>query len=131
MSDFDYGPDSYTEAEYLGDIYDGTEEGEFDDDYAYFRAKQRRIDMLRNIAGINHNSKKRNEHRRCSRSVEEDAELYKINKDTKVGTEIKCAGPLCTKKFIKKSYQQAFCCTKCKDQFWNRRQFKYGDKKLK
>ena len=44
--------------------------------------------------------------------------LYKNNKSAKVGTEIEC--PTCHKRFIKKSYQQAFCCKDCKDKFWNR-----------
>ena len=44
--------------------------------------------------------------------------LYKNNKSAKVGTEIEC--PVCHKRFIKKSYQQAFCCGECKDKFWNR-----------
>ena len=44
--------------------------------------------------------------------------LYKNNKSAKVGTEIEC--PVCHKRFIKKSYQQAFCCKDCKDKFWNR-----------
>jgi ribosomal protein L37AE/L43A len=44
--------------------------------------------------------------------------LYKNNKSAKVGTEIEC--PVCHKRFIKKSYQQAFCCGECKVKFWNR-----------
>ena len=44
--------------------------------------------------------------------------LYKNNKSAKVGTEVEC--PTCHKRFIKKSYQQAFCCKDCKDKFWNR-----------
>lgn len=46
---------------------------------------------------------------------------YKLNKDAKVGTE--CICPSCGEKFIKQSYQQAFCKTKsgtyCKDKYWN------------
>lgn len=42
---------------------------------------------------------------------------YDINKSAKVGTEIIC--PVCGKRFIKKSYQQAFCSTECKDKYWN------------
>jgi len=52
-----------------------------------------------------------------------DARVYAINKKAKVGTVCKCAGPKCNHSFVKKSYQQAFCRTKCKDQFWNRVRF--------
>lgn len=54
----------------------------------------------------------------------DDLDNYHINKDAKVGDTIRCANVLCRKSFTKKSYQQAFCCSKCKDKFWNRqRQF--------
>jgi hypothetical protein len=43
--------------------------------------------------------------------------LYKDNKSAKVGTQIEC--PVCHKKFVKKYYQQAFCCTEHKEKFWN------------
>lgn len=52
-----------------------------------------------------------------------DAARYAINKKAKVKTECQCAGPKCNKRFVKKSYQQAFCKGKCKDQFWNRVRF--------
>ena len=45
-------------------------------------------------------------------------ELYKDNKNAKVGTIIEC--PICHTKFKKTQYSQAFCCTKCKDKFHNR-----------
>ncbi|HII95303.1 MAG TPA: hypothetical protein HA367_06180 [Candidatus Methanofastidiosum sp.] len=51
------------------------------------------------------------------------ATVYAFNKKKKVGEQCQCAGPMCNKRFIKKSYQQAFCRTKCKDQFWNRIKF--------
>lgn len=48
-------------------------------------------------------------------------ETYRLNKVAKVGTECTC--PSCNTKFIKTSYQQAFCKsksgTRCKDKFWN------------
>ena len=44
---------------------------------------------------------------------------YDLNKQAKVGTEIVC--PVCGERFIKKSYQQAFCCTECKDRYWNQK----------
>lgn len=62
------------------------------------------------------------------KGVDRDERNYIRNKKAKVGTKITCAGPLCNKTFIKKSYQQAFCCTKHKDQFWNRREAYYGVK---
>lgn len=59
----------------------------------------------------------------------DDEERYKQNKEAKVGTQIKCAGPLCGKKFKKKQYAQCFCSNHCKDQFWNRRQAFFGFRK--
>lgn len=42
---------------------------------------------------------------------------YETNKVSKVGETITC--PICGEQFEKKTYQQAFCCTKCKDVYWN------------
>lgn len=42
---------------------------------------------------------------------------YKENKAAKVGIEITC--PICGEVFIKKQYSQAFCCSQCKDTYWN------------
>ncbi len=42
---------------------------------------------------------------------------YKLNKGLSVGAECTC--PTCDTTFIKKSYQQAFCKTKCKDRYHN------------
>lgn len=50
-------------------------------------------------------------------TIKEGEERYRKSKDAKVGDEICCG--FCNKKLIKKSYQQAFCRTKCKDRFWN------------
>lgn len=50
--------------------------------------------------------------------------LYKTNKKAKVGETIEC--PICHTKFTKKQYSQAFCCTRCKDRFWNAK----GDRHL-
>lgn len=44
---------------------------------------------------------------------------YEANKSAKVGTEITC--PICGTKFVKRQYAQAFCCSQCKDAFWNAR----------
>ena len=41
---------------------------------------------------------------------------YETNKSALVGDELVC--PICGRKFTKKSYQQAFCCTDCKDVYW-------------
>lgn len=49
---------------------------------------------------------------------------YDINKAAKVGTEIIC--PVCGKHFIKKSYQQAFCCGECKNRYWNQKRTDNG-----
>jgi hypothetical protein len=54
------------------------------------------------------------------RSIKSDKNHYLFNKKAKVGTKIKCAENRCNNSFVKKSYQQAFCCTKHKNQFWNR-----------
>ena len=42
---------------------------------------------------------------------------YETNKGAKVGEEIIC--PICGTKFIKRQYAQAFCCSKCKETYWN------------
>ena len=42
---------------------------------------------------------------------------YLANKSAKVGELIKC--PICGTEFKKKQYSQAFCCTHCKDTYWN------------
>lgn len=44
---------------------------------------------------------------------------YEVNKSASVGEDIIC--PLCRTHFIKKSYQQVFCSTKCKDRYWNQK----------
>ena len=42
---------------------------------------------------------------------------YLTNKNAKVGDLCTC--PICGNNFIKKQYSQAFCCSKCKDAYWN------------
>ncbi len=48
--------------------------------------------------------------------------LYETAKAARTGTQ--CICPSCAKPFTKKSYQQAFCSNKgrnnCKDSYWNR-----------
>jgi hypothetical protein len=55
-------------------------------------------------------------------SAERRLALYNTAKAAKTGTQ--CVCPSCQKQFTKKSYQQAFCSNKgrnnCKDVFWNR-----------
>lgn len=42
---------------------------------------------------------------------------YESNKNARVGEEIIC--PICGTKFVKLQYSQAFCCSRCKDAYWN------------
>lgn len=51
------------------------------------------------------------------RDVEQMKKTYGLNKSAKVGSLCQC--PTCNKPFVKKSYQQAFDSTKCKDGYWN------------
>ena len=44
---------------------------------------------------------------------------YDLNKSAKVGSQLIC--PVCGQIFTKKSYQQAFCSTICKDKYWNQK----------
>ena len=53
-------------------------------------------------------------------SLDRDRRVYERNKAAKVGEIILCAENRCQKQFVKKFYQQAFCCKKHKDQYWNR-----------
>jgi ribosomal protein L37AE/L43A len=45
--------------------------------------------------------------------------IYKFNKTAKVGTTIVC--PICGETFSKRQYAQAFCCSECKDKYWNKK----------
>lgn len=49
---------------------------------------------------------------------------YETNKAAKVGVEITC--PSCGIVFVKRSYQQAFCCGACKDEYHNQRRKNNG-----
>ena len=89
--------DYITEAEAIGD-YDNC-----------IVAKE--IDLRRNFQHFNEVREK---------SILSDYDHYLFNKAEKVGSKITCAENRCKKIFIKKSYQQAFCCDKHKNQFWNR-----------
>lgn len=103
---FDYDD---TEAAHLSEIYDDVDEGD-----------------IGFISGINSEALFR---KKCENGIKSDERRYKINRKAKVGDKIICAGPRCGKKFTKKYYQQCFCCTRCKDQFWNRREAYFGFRK--
>lgn len=49
---------------------------------------------------------------------------YEENKAAKVGETIRCA--VCGTEFTKKQYSQAFCCSVCKDKFWNDKGDRHG-----
>lgn len=90
-------------------------------------------DTKRFMAGLHRDasiSKYRERLRKQRRKlVRKKEERYIENKQAKVGTELRCPGHGCGNTFVKKSYQQAFCCTKCKDAFWNKRTEFYGYRK--
>lgn len=109
--------DEDTEAAHLAEIEeDGWYDSEWEEEQEEEREERRKASRKRFLenreAGVNN-----------------DEYLYLKNKQAKVGETIVCAGPLCGKKIKKKQYAQAFCCNKCKDQFWNRREAHYGWKK--
>lgn len=88
-----------TEAYHLADIEECR--GDYDsNDYSY-QGRRYRVKEISNSQEI---PKKRNE-------------------KAKVGTECHC--PMCGKKFVKKVYQQKFCCIKCKNNYHNKRQVYY------
>ena len=44
---------------------------------------------------------------------------YLLNKSLKVKAD--CVCPICGQHFTKRQYSQAFCCSTCKDTYWNAR----------
>ena len=91
-----------TEAEALADIEEGrTDYDDIIDGHSSYESYYRFLEEIGN-------------------SIKADYRHYERNKNAKVGTNIMCAENRCQKRFVKKSYQQAFCCTKHKNQFWNR-----------
>jgi ribosomal protein L37AE/L43A len=42
---------------------------------------------------------------------------YQENKSMPVGSLLTC--PVCGEQFTKKQYSQVFCCSHCKDKYWN------------
>lgn len=49
---------------------------------------------------------------------ESDKNIYNKNATISIGSIIVC--PECHTRFIKKTYNQKFCCTACKDKYHNR-----------
>lgn len=88
-----------TEAYHLADIEECI--GDYDDSSYSYQGKRYRVKEINNSQEA---PKRRNE-------------------NAKVGTECHC--PMCGKKFIKKVYQQKFCCIKCKNNYHNKRQVYY------
>lgn len=60
-----------------------------------------------------------------SKKVSKRQQRYIANKEAKCGTEISCA--VCRTTFIKKQYSQAFCCSQCKDAYWNAKGDRHSD----
>lgn len=113
--------DEDTEAAHLEEIYGGEENwDEWDQDWAEEEEERRKE--------LREERKRKFEEKRLD-GVNADEEQYKKNKEAKVGTSIKCAGPLCHRKFKKIQYAQCFCSNHCKDQFWNRREAVFGYRK--
>ena len=52
-----------------------------------------------------------------AKKISQRQKQYLANKEAKTGEEIIC--PICKDKFIKRQYSQAFCCSQCKDAYWN------------
>ena len=51
--------------------------------------------------------------------------LYEKAKKSKVGDDITC--PVCKTRFRKVQWQQAFCCKKCKETYWNAKGDRHRD----
>ena len=129
------------EADALNDQYDITDRQFWDDmdpqdkaDYNHsfqnYKAGIRRDSPRQNQNAENRyghypkrkKGKKKHRSSRYGRScnyTEVDTERYSFNKSALNGAILQC--PVCKCGFTKKSYQQAFCSTKCKDDYWNRK----------
>lgn len=92
----------------------------------YYATKRFMAGLHRDASVSKYRERLRKQRRKLVRKKEE---RYIENKQAKVGTELRCPGHGCGNTFVKKSYQQAFCCTKCKDSFWNKRTEFYGYRK--
>lgn len=82
-----------TEAYHLGDI----EESRSSSNYSYHLERK----ILSRLGNSIESPRKRNER-------------------AKIGDTCRC--PICGKKFLKKTYQQKFCCIRCKNKYHNKRQ---------
>lgn len=104
-----------SESEALNDIWEGEEE-ESDGNGGIFGLPRR--PTLRNMGF----SRVQPQEAALVISKERMLARYETAKAAKTGTMCTC--PVCSKEFKKKSYQQAFCSNKgrnnCKDLFWNR-----------
>ena len=117
LTDFYYGTE--TESDWWEDM-DKDEREDYGNSFRNFRNSMRNV--ITDDHGCGRHSKSRSrksERRRAARSeqIERQSKVYDTNKAARNGVELKC--PSCEKTFIKKSYQQAFCCTQCKDDYWN------------
>lgn len=113
--------DEDSEAAHLAEIEDEDYDAWFDDDDEGWTGDDGYIGEKRH-SGISKSEK-------IAKGVSDNEKHYLKNKAAKVGTNITCAGPMCNKHFVKRQYSQAFCCTHCKDQFWNRREAFFGFRK--
>ena len=60
-----------------------------------------------------------------SKKISQRQKQYLANKEAKTGEEIIC--PICKETFIKKQYSQTFCCSQCKDTYWNAKGDRHSD----
>lgn len=106
-----------------------------DEEASYYEA------LLKGEAGTYDEWEEDRFRREAARSREEMKKLYHIAKLAPVGECVTC--PVCRRHFTKRSYQQAFCCSKgrnrflqtnCKDHYWSsvkeKRSIRAGGAKL-
>jgi hypothetical protein len=111
---------------------DAESERQFRDEDRRFRKREHEKNIELAVRQINKNNAIKAENAKLKIGIEiiKNEQLYISNKKAKVGSIIKCANSSCNKEIRKNSYQQAFCCTKCKDKFWNQRDSYFGNKKM-
>lgn len=108
-------------------FFDSWDDGCGNFDYEEYYDTKRFIASINRDASISRYRTRLQKQRR--KTIRKQEARYLEAKQAKVGELIRCAGHDCAKPFVKKSYQQAFCCTKCKDNFWNKRTEFYGYRK--
>lgn len=108
-------------------FFDSWDDGCGNFDYEEYYDTKRFMAGLHRDASISRYRTRLQKQRR--KTIRKQEARYLEAKQAKVGELIRCAGHDCAKPFVKKSYQQAFCCTKCKDSFWNKRTEFYGYRK--